>query len=194
MITTVCGACRATSGLELLEVQPEPAARVKPMRHDGTRRELVIRGERRQAQQHPTAGAGQQGPYQLAGTVADCEPLRRHAGVLRHQLGDRAALRRIVRDHPLQRRRRKRAQPPIATSVAYGFERKQASTSISPGTARSSSTTLGECVPAPACSAASASRTARSSGLGAGAQAAAGAPQPGWARQWRAPGARHILH
>src|SRR4051794_37210850 len=84
----------------------------------------------------------------------------------------------------------------ITSSVAYGLERKHASTWTTPGSARSTSATLGEWLPEPAFRTRSASATVcSSSGCGIGAVARAeGAPQLGWLLQWLAPGARHILH
>src|SRR3954471_19735122 len=84
----------------------------------------------------------------------------------------------------------------MTTSVAYGFDKKHASTRITPGSARSSSPTLGEWVPDCAFSRRSASRTVRSSGACGPAVtgALAGALQLGYERQCLAPGARHILH
>src|SRR5437762_763942 len=72
----------------------------------------------------------------------------------------------------------------ISSAVAYGFERKQASTSTRPGIASSTSETLGEWLPEPAFRRRSASATASSRG----------APQLGCERQCPPPGARQALH
>src|SRR4051812_5879963 len=69
--------------------------------------------------------------------------------------------------------------------VAYGFERKQASTCTSPGNARSTSDTLAEWLPEPAFSSRSFAPT-RSGDCEA--------PQRPDEWQCREPGARHILH
>ena len=78
--------------LEHVEVQPEVLLRVELVRDDRPGGELVVGGERRQAQQQGAGCAGEQRVNDLARAVGDDELVRGRADGGRQHRGDRRAL------------------------------------------------------------------------------------------------------